>query len=930
MSLSEAHKQKLLLKYGIPEEDIRIRDGRGELCSLLPDEVRSLSGRMDIDSCGLLFRYPGSGAYSIRLDTPPKDEGGREIKYLHPAGEPNHLFNPGVDLTQAQDIWIVEGEAKALCGYAHGLPILALSGVYNWRTKTEKTELLAEGEGLTDSEALLPELARLDWSGKRVILLYDSDIVPGHRAFDAFPRLAEQLYSLGAEKVWILSLPSVMQGQKTGLDEFFLSRKEQALQDLQAMKDRKEPYLPIRAGGLAYAERLIKSNDPDDKLRATIALLGAKNKAFVLEWLKEHGIKGEMRTALLQDAKEKLSQLQIRPEVPSSQSTLPALGPEYGAVRSLLKNHMDEFDLDERGRLSEVEWMEAKIEDGKPGYIRLTKHLCNFAAWPVREVLKDNGVSQERYLELRGLLQGGASLKPAKILLSDFLDKGTWTGQLWGARAAIKPYKDKDVRYCIQLMAQEDIEETVIFTHLGWRKINGKWLFLHAEGAVGSEAVEVELNDRLKDYVLPHETKNIKGALKASLSLLDIGPDKIMLPLLAQVYLAPLCEPLRQAGIEPSSVLFVWGHTGSLKSTIIALLLCHFGNFGAKGLPASFRDTAYSVEEMAFVAKDIPLPVEDLYPSKDLRERQKNEKVLEYLARNQGDRQGRGRLKATSELKTGHPPRGLIYCTGEYMPLSGSSLARNWVSHILKGDIDEKGLTLAQANQSLLSHAMRGYLEWLAPQIDTLPSVLKEDFLRLRDEAKKASKTRNRHRRLDETVAHLYLGFNLFVNYAESQGALSSEEAVKLLQRAWDCLNKEADELSLLSQREEPIKRFFEALLELQAQGRVYFANMKDEPSEQATYTSGSEKLGWGPDESGIYYLLYGPTWEAVTRYLRTQEDGLSLSKDALLDSIEQKGLLGRSQGNRRVINKTIAGKDYRVLPILEKAFKLEGEDDVQ
>jgi hypothetical protein len=68
------------------------------------------------------------------------------------------------------------------------------------------------------------------------------------------------------------------------LDEFILARgPEQALKDLQAMKYRKEPYLPIRDGGLAYAERLIKSVDIEDKKKAIVACLGAKGEAFTLD-----------------------------------------------------------------------------------------------------------------------------------------------------------------------------------------------------------------------------------------------------------------------------------------------------------------------------------------------------------------------------------------------------------------------------------------------------------------------------------------------------------------------------------------------------------------------------------------------------------------------------------------------------------------------
>ena len=529
-------------------------------------------------------------------------------------------------------------------------------------------------------------------------------------------------------------------------------------------------------------------------------------------------------------------------------------------------------------------------------------------------------------LELEGLLQGGAPLRPVKISLNDFLGKPfSWAGLAWGAKAALRPNLEKEAIYAMQEMAR-DIPETTIFTHTGWRKVKGSWVFLHAGGAVGSEAVEVEISDRLRRYSLPEAGGDIKEALQASLSLLKLGPKGIMYPLFSLVWLTPLCEALRRAGIEPGFVTYVWGTSGSFKSTLIALMLSHYGNFEPKGLPANFRDSPKSIEEMAFQAKDILLVVDDLYPAKDLRERAKLEGVLEYLTRNQGDRQGRGRLKSTISLMTGHPPRGLALCSGEILSLTGSSLARNFVLHLLREDINQEKLTLAQAQQDLLPQAMRGYLEWLAPQLDELPSHFSEDFEKLRDYAKKESKTRTRHRRLDETVAFLFLGLNTFIIYAVAQEALSQEKADKLLQEAWKTLNEVANDLAQIAEREEPTKRFFEALQELETLGRIYFATMEDGIPELAERTLGAVRIGWGPDKKGVYYLLYKPSWEAVIKYLRAQEEGLSLSQDSLLDSIEQKGLLDRSQDGRRVIKKTIAGKQYRVLPVLEKAFNLEEE----
>ena len=227
MALCEAHKNRLLLHYAIDPErpEVKALEKSGWLRTITSQETEELTG-WRVDGPSLYVGYPGNGAFVIRPDNPPANG----PKYLHPKGEPNSLFiPPSFDLTQAQEIWLTEGELKSLSGFLQGLPIVALGGVWSWRTSSPEAELLAEGERLKDEEALLPELAQVNWSGKEVTLLYDSDITPGHKAYDAFPRLAEQLYRLGAEEVRILSLPSVAQGQKTGLDEFILARARSRL-----------------------------------------------------------------------------------------------------------------------------------------------------------------------------------------------------------------------------------------------------------------------------------------------------------------------------------------------------------------------------------------------------------------------------------------------------------------------------------------------------------------------------------------------------------------------------------------------------------------------------------------------------------------------------------------------------------------------------
>ena len=88
-------------------------------------------------------------------------------------------------------------------------------------------------------------------------------------------------------------------------------------------------------------------------------------------------------------------------------------------------------------------------------------------------------------------------------------------------------------------------------------------------------------------------------AAQASLRFLDIGPWEITAPLIACVYLAPFADLCK---IDFS--LWLYGPTGSLKSTLAALALSHFGNFSRTTLPGSWlSSTANSLEKLCLYLK---------------------------------------------------------------------------------------------------------------------------------------------------------------------------------------------------------------------------------------------------------------------------------------------------------------------------------------
>ncbi|WP_027718909.1 DUF927 domain-containing protein [Desulfovirgula thermocuniculi] len=343
MGLNEAHKERLKSHYGIDPTHPAVAgmEAAGLLRSVTREEAAALLGvphdDPGLESGGILLRYPNDpGTFTIRLDVPYRGRDGREQKYKRPLGQPNRLFvPPGLDLDGTPEVWITEGEFKALAAALRGLPCAALSGVYNWRTDTSggdpaaaAAKLAGGGEtsAIPDSHALIEDLRR-DWTGKRFVLWYDSDITQEHPAWPAYGRLAEQLYARGAASVKVLSLPPVppakgereggAAGCKTGLDDYLRRREAEghdAVSELRALAEGAPEWVPTGEGAWRYALDALASGDPIRMRRGAAAAFAAGGTVSLQALLKRLGIRGELAKALKEDAAKELEAIRERQE----------------------------------------------------------------------------------------------------------------------------------------------------------------------------------------------------------------------------------------------------------------------------------------------------------------------------------------------------------------------------------------------------------------------------------------------------------------------------------------------------------------------------------------------------------------------------------------------------------------------------------------
>jgi hypothetical protein len=519
--------------------------------------------------------------------------------------------------------------------------------------------------------------------------------------------------------------------------------------------------------------------------------------------------------------------------------------------------------------------------------------LAKFSAEIVEDVVEDDGLEQTRYFVVEAKLPDGSPLPPARVKASDFSKMG-WILEEWGSQAMVMAGRGTSdhLRAAIQTLSGE-VEHRHEYSHLGWREIGGEMCYLTSAGAVGKPDIPVRLHPDFKRYSLPPtiEGEDRVGAVRASLRFLEIGDLHITIPLWAAMYLAPLASVL-----PPTFTLWLFGTTGSMKSTAAALAMCHYGEF-SYNLPAPgswMSSTTYALRVKAFVAKDAPLWVDDYAKQSTRAGERELRKMAETLLREWGNRSGRSAGQADGSLRQTHDPRGLVISTAEQLPPSQSILPRLYAVEMHPGDVShgqESNLTRAQNNDATrYPIAMVSYLNWLAPQLEDLHADLRERKHQLTQDARKSM---TQHLRSPANVATLAVGWEMGLRHAHEIGALNRAEYEGWLSMGWDtliALGEQQD--SDINAEEDPVKMYVTAIQQMMSQGTIYLRH-KDTGEEKPSidkHINNPEFLGWYDDR--YWYLMDQPTFNAVFQFYRSGGRSFPDSRRGIKTKLSEQNIL--------------------------------------
>jgi hypothetical protein len=396
------------------------------------------------------------------------------------------------------------------------------------------------------------------------------------------------------------------------------------------------------------------------------------------------------------------------------------------------------------------------------------------------------------------------------------------------------------------------------------------------------------------------------------LRLLDLAPDRIMIPLLGAVFRAILST------FAPADVvIFLVGPSGVLKSELAAAIQRFFGpDFDRLRMPATWTATANALERIAFDYKDCLLVIDDFAPAGTTVDVRRYHLTADRVIRGAGNATGRERMHADGSIRESYPPRALILSTGEDVPTGYSIRARMLVLEVSRGDIDSDLLEWFQTGDRPQHQAqmLAGFIRWIAGHIDDLKPEFGSTVTRLRTELQ----ARGTHARTPEALAGIGMAWQLWIRFALESDVLSVETGAALWRRVETALREIARSQQQHLAQENPVERFIDLLKACIASGAAHIAGpdgQHPEPTPEAwgwrqrsfeshhistttEWQPQGERIGW-IDAEGLY-LQPPAAYQAVQRFGTTSGTTLAISASTLWKRLDEAKLLVSTEQAKR------------------------------
>lgn len=496
-----------------------------------------------------------------------------------------------------------------------------------------------------------------------------------------------------------------------------------------------------------------------------------------------------------------------------------------------------------------------------------TSPLTNFTARIVREVDRHEGGEVRKQYRIAARTADGATGEA--VVEAPEYKPARWVDGKLGGRFLIHagPRFGEHASTAIKMFSIEDgIPRETVYTSTGWVQHGGRWLYLHAGGAIGedgpTDAVSVDLSPALAAYRLPDpptDPERIRRAVGACLAITRLA--KADRPGSRGAAAIVAAMPVR-AILNPSNFSGHFsGTTGTRKTTIARLALQHFSTT-IRGrdcpLSLSWRATLNGLQRSAYDAKDALLVVDELTGARAV------ETATEFF-QDQGNLKSRDRMRQDGTMAPSLNPRCSVLSTGEADPDRQSALGRMLTVKFTPATVDLAELTKCQADADagLYAEAMAAFVRWLAPRLDQIRAEHEARAVELAGEFSRELRGYGVHPRHPGIAAELASAYAAFLDFAQEVGAVGESAGLDRFAHIDEYLVETLKEQAGDQEDASVGHRFLRYVSSALSSGRYHLndAETNDAPEpyevsagwhQEYKYDGGQQVLMWVPPANSV------------------------------------------------------------------------------
>lgn len=541
--------------------------------------------------------------------------------------------------------------------------------------------------------------------------------------------------------------------------------------------------------------------------------------------------------------------------------------------------------------------------------------ICNFDVKVEKIIIEDDGIEKKEKYKLRCILQNPMEKYGIEeeiiILKRGDLKESDWIKEKLGIKyyigADCNAYKYLD-RYISE--SAKFIKEEIEYKQVGWRNINGRYVYLHGRGAIGSNEINIHGD---KEYCINIKNYKKEDILKYSLLLTKIcRNDEKSIFMFVYSHLSVLKELFSLAGAEPKFVLWIYGLTGSMKTSVSKIFFNLFNRGKDMKISATFKDTQAALELKAFEHKDCSLLIDDYHPSSSYIEKKDMESKASNILRMYGDGISKGRSNKYMQKQKVYPPRGLCVITGEDFIGGESTIARYVGIEVNREEFDKKILSFHQENPLIFSTYMNYFIEWVSYNFEDIRSYIEINFSNIRNNFSNEFN----HPRLGEVYSILNITIDIIFRYFECSNY--SSKILKKEEWLFKITNviREHEKNNF---NEDPAVMYLIALKELICSGQVKLNSIKED-------NKNNYFIGYKDEEK--YYLLPKIAFEKIKKFWKGQGVEFPVGETAVNKALEKinaievsKEISSGKETIRRTKKIKIGNKSIRVLVVYKSIY---------